>query len=179
MELQGQKLPDVHLCGHKNAFGDGFRASRIVRIRARKCACFVYEKGRLKRPKWGWISEGGRLTSECADLLDWPESGLERFCCGALWGCNGGHQGLDTRVRFCGGWGGGYALAESAGTCLPRSFGQCPQLLRLMQHLPDSSEGARPLVRLGRCHTSLNSCGQLNLASEMTVTGQNQSSAHC
>lgn len=25
-----------------------------------------------------------------------------------------------------------------------------------MQHLPDSSEGARPLVRLGRCHTSLN-----------------------
>ena len=30
---------------------------------------------------------------------------------------------------------------------------------RLMQHLPDSSEGARPLVRLGRCHTSLNSSG--------------------
>lgn len=24
------------------------------------------------------------------------------------------------------------------------------------EHLPDSSEGARPLVRLGRCHTSLN-----------------------
>lgn len=39
-----------------------------------------------------------------------------------------------------------------------------------MQHLPDSSEGALPLVRLGRCHTSLNSRRQSPLGSELMVT---------
>lgn len=44
-----------------------------------------------------------------------------------------------------------------------------------MQHLPDSGEGVRPLVRLGRCHTSLNIFCRWAAAVEILLSAINQS----